>query len=95
MQINHVTTVKPMVFMVSWSKSGDAKVLLVEYFISSKETYCSTCCISHGYLNSLTLSASSKIFDTLIGTSMSVEKPSDKLVLANGEFSAGFYPRKH
>ena len=26
---------------------------------------------------------------------MSVEKPSDKLVLANGEFSAGFYPRKH
>uniref|UniRef100_A0A2N9HT54 Bulb-type lectin domain-containing protein n=1 Tax=Fagus sylvatica TaxID=28930 RepID=A0A2N9HT54_FAGSY len=34
----------------------------------------------------------SKTFDTLIGTSLSVEKPSDKLVSANGEYSAGFYP---
>lgn len=43
-------------------------------------------------LQALSLSASSKTFDTLIGTSLSVEKPSDKLVSANGEFSAGFYP---
>jgi hypothetical protein len=34
----------------------------------------------------------SKTFDTLLGTSLSVEKPSDKLVSANGEYSAGFYP---
>ena len=43
-------------------------------------------------LQTLSLSASSKTFGTLIGTSLSVEKPSDKLVSANGEFSAGFYP---
>ncbi|KAK7817842.1 putative receptor protein kinase zmpk1 [Quercus suber] len=43
-------------------------------------------------LQTLSSSASSKAFDTLIGTSLSIEKPSDKLVSANGEFSTGFYP---
>ena len=33
--------------------------------------------------------SSSNTLDTLRGTSLSVEKPTDKLVSANGEFSAG------
>ena len=37
-------------------------------------------------------SSSSKTLDTLRGTSLSVEKPTDKLVSANGEFSAGVFP---
>ncbi|KAL4636429.1 hypothetical protein ACB092_03G007700 [Castanea dentata] len=32
---------------------------------------------------------SSSTLDTLRGTSLSVEKPTEKLVSANGEFSAG------
>jgi hypothetical protein len=35
---------------------------------------------------------SSKAFDILRGSSLSVEKPSDNLVSANGDFSAGFFP---
>ncbi|KAE8010396.1 hypothetical protein FH972_006767 [Carpinus fangiana] len=34
---------------------------------------------------------SSKTFDILRGSSLSVEKPSDNLVSANGDFSAGFF----
>jgi hypothetical protein len=41
-------------------------------------------------LQTLPLS-SSKTLDTLRGTSLSVDKPSDKLVSENGEFSAGFF----
>uniref|UniRef100_A0A2N9HX85 Receptor-like serine/threonine-protein kinase n=1 Tax=Fagus sylvatica TaxID=28930 RepID=A0A2N9HX85_FAGSY len=33
----------------------------------------------------------SKTSDTLIGTSLSVDKPNDKLVSENGEYSAGFF----
>uniref|UniRef100_A0A2N9GBL1 Receptor-like serine/threonine-protein kinase n=1 Tax=Fagus sylvatica TaxID=28930 RepID=A0A2N9GBL1_FAGSY len=36
--------------------------------------------------------SSSNTFDTLTGTSLSVDQPSDILVSANGEFSAGFFP---
>ena len=42
-------------------------------------------------LQTLSLSSSNTL-DTLRGTSLSVEKPSDKLVSENGEFSAGFFP---
>uniref|UniRef100_A0A7N2L557 Receptor-like serine/threonine-protein kinase n=1 Tax=Quercus lobata TaxID=97700 RepID=A0A7N2L557_QUELO len=42
-------------------------------------------------LQTLPLSSSNSL-DTLKGTSLSVEKPSDKLVSENGEFSAGFFP---
>ena len=42
-------------------------------------------------LQTLPLS-SSNTFDTLRGTSLSVENPSDILVSANGEYSAGFLP---
>ncbi|KAG6646134.1 hypothetical protein CIPAW_08G172800 [Carya illinoinensis] len=38
------------------------------------------------------LSSSSKTFDVLRGSSLSVENPSDKLVSLNGDFSAGFFP---
>ncbi|KAG6701165.1 hypothetical protein I3842_08G152000 [Carya illinoinensis] len=38
------------------------------------------------------LSSSSKTFDVLRGSSLSVEDPSDKLVSLNGDFSAGFFP---
>jgi hypothetical protein len=36
--------------------------------------------------------SSSNTFDTLRGTSLSVEKPSERLVSTNGEFLAGFFP---
>jgi hypothetical protein len=36
--------------------------------------------------------SSSETLDLLRGSSLSVEKPSDALVSANGEFSAGFFP---
>ncbi|KAG6646136.1 hypothetical protein CIPAW_08G173000 [Carya illinoinensis] len=36
--------------------------------------------------------SSSKVLDILKGSSLSVGKPSDKLVSASGEFSAGFFP---
>ena len=42
-------------------------------------------------LQTLSLSSSNTL-DNLRGTSLSVEKPSDKLVSENGEFSAGFFP---
>ncbi|KAM4107946.1 hypothetical protein ACB094_03G006700 [Castanea mollissima] len=42
-------------------------------------------------LQTLSLSSSNTLA-TLRGTSLSVEKPSDKLVSENGEFSAGFFP---
>ncbi|KAF3946421.1 hypothetical protein CMV_027309 [Castanea mollissima] len=42
-------------------------------------------------LQTLSLSSSNTL-DTLKGTSLSVEKPSDKLVSENGEFAAGFFP---
>ena len=42
-------------------------------------------------LQTLSLSSSNTL-DTLRGTSLSVEKPSDKLVSENGEYSAGFFP---